>query len=644
MTALSIQPTYPIFTDIDGQPLEDGYVWIGVANLAPIVNPITVYWDAALTIPAVQPIRTRGGYPVNSGTPARLYVNSDYSIQVQNRNGSVVYSAPMATERYSDVVIDDISSANVSFLQAGIGAVLRTAQSKMREIVSVTDFGADPTGAADSTAAIQAAWDSIKSANGTLFFPKGTYRCDGVLSFTVNYVSNNHFHAVVGDCATIDFSNTALTTGNMITFGSGLGLFEEKSRFFMEGLSLIGPSLGTINPTGAPPRSLIGIFFNYAINLTLRNITAFNFYVGYKVDFCFPIVAEAVLSDNCYVGLQLVGDVTCSSWVGCSFKEGRFGVVIQPKTNTKNIYGQTFIRPLLEGNDVAMVIDPLDGSGAGAWDIDIIDPYIEAVTYDAFRIGRAIDYDDATATGADRNRNVYNFRLTGGLWDGQWGTAGHQPVLFHAVDSSDAPAGCVVDIPVQLSTSSIGFARKSQFNGRIEIFVGSSSVITDETQYQRKAPSVAVDFVQFPATQVPSANANALDDYEEGTWTPTITFATPGDLSVTYATQNGRYTKIGDVVIANIDIQTATFTHTTASGALRVSLPFAVNAAIVPTSGGIFQGWTAAGYMPSIQGDNGSAFATPRAQGSGVNLLTLGAAHFTTGGTVRVQATLVYKV
>lgn len=93
MSALSIQPTYPIFTDIDGQPLEDGYIWIGVANLDPQTNPINVYWDAALTIPAAQPIRTRGGYPVNSGTPARLYVNSDYSIQVQDKNGSVVYTS-----------------------------------------------------------------------------------------------------------------------------------------------------------------------------------------------------------------------------------------------------------------------------------------------------------------------------------------------------------------------------------------------------------------------------------------------------------------------------------------------------------------------------------------------------------------------
>ena len=105
MSALSIQPTYPIFTETDGQPLEDGYVWIGQANLDPQGNPINVYWDAALTQLAGQPIRTQGGYPVNSGTPARLYVNSDYSIRVINKNGSVVYSAPAATERYNGSVI-----------------------------------------------------------------------------------------------------------------------------------------------------------------------------------------------------------------------------------------------------------------------------------------------------------------------------------------------------------------------------------------------------------------------------------------------------------------------------------------------------------------------------------------------------------
>ena len=173
MTTLSIQPPFPLITDIDGQPLEDGYIWIGVANLPPIGNPIAVYWDAALTQPAALPVRTRGGYPVNNGTPARLYVGSDYSIQVQNKNGSVIYSAPAATERYSGVVVE-ISSTDVSFLQAGTGAVTRTAQSKMREVVSVKDFGAVGDGVTDDTVAINTAVATLTS-NSMLFFPPGNY-------------------------------------------------------------------------------------------------------------------------------------------------------------------------------------------------------------------------------------------------------------------------------------------------------------------------------------------------------------------------------------------------------------------------------------------------------------------------------------
>lgn len=93
MSALSVEPPYPAFADADGQPLEDGYIWIGAVNLNPITNPIVAYWDSALTITAVQPIRTSGGYPVYQGTPSRIYTASDYSIQVQNKNATVVYTS-----------------------------------------------------------------------------------------------------------------------------------------------------------------------------------------------------------------------------------------------------------------------------------------------------------------------------------------------------------------------------------------------------------------------------------------------------------------------------------------------------------------------------------------------------------------------
>jgi hypothetical protein len=93
MSAIEVNPPFPIFSDIDGQPLENGYIWIGTVNLNPQTNPINVYWDDALTISAVQPIRTLAGYPSNNGTPARFYVNADYSIRVMNRNGSTIYTS-----------------------------------------------------------------------------------------------------------------------------------------------------------------------------------------------------------------------------------------------------------------------------------------------------------------------------------------------------------------------------------------------------------------------------------------------------------------------------------------------------------------------------------------------------------------------
>ena len=175
MSTVSVSTPFPIFTDIDGQPLENGYIFIGIANLGPIGNPINVYWDAALTIPAAQPIRTLGGYPINNGTPARIYVNSQYSIQVQNRNGSVVYSAPVDTEF--------MSSANVSYTPAGSGAVGTTVQAKLRESVSVKDYGAVGDGAADDRAAIQAAFNASKS----VYFPSGTYYL-GAFSTAVNII------------------------------------------------------------------------------------------------------------------------------------------------------------------------------------------------------------------------------------------------------------------------------------------------------------------------------------------------------------------------------------------------------------------------------------------------------------------------
>jgi hypothetical protein len=164
MTTLSIQPPFPIFSDRDGSPLENGYIWVGTANLNPITNPVAVYWDAGLTQPAALPVRTINGYPANNGTPGRLYVASDFSITVQDAKGSLVYSA---------LNENALSADGVLFIQAGAGAVTRTVQNKLRDIINARDFGAVADGVTNNTASVQSAINSIGVYGGTVYIPDG---------------------------------------------------------------------------------------------------------------------------------------------------------------------------------------------------------------------------------------------------------------------------------------------------------------------------------------------------------------------------------------------------------------------------------------------------------------------------------------
>lgn len=76
----------------------------------------------------------------------------------------------------------------------------------------------------------------------------------------------------------------------------------------------------------------------------------------------------------------------------------------------------------------------------------------------------------------------------------------------------------------------------------------------------------------FPAVQVPSAGANTLDDYEEGAFTPGVSFG-GGTTGITYTTQVGNYTKIGREVMFSCTLALSSKGSSTGSAALT-GLPF----------------------------------------------------------------------
>ena len=125
-------------------------------------------------------------------------------------------------------------------------------------------------------------------------------------------------------------------------------------------------------------------------------------------------------------------------------------------------------------------------------------------------------------------------------------------------------------------------------------FGGISGVTTDGTRITASTtiavggatPSTSGSGITFPATQSASTDANTLDDYEEGTWTPNI------GGTATYYTQVGRYVKIGNAVTVSMYMRPLLVGTGNANGNI-FGLPFSANRGSVavgpPLNVGYFQ-------------------------------------------------------
>lgn len=134
--------------------------------------------------------------------------------------------------------------------------------------------------------------------------------------------------------------------------------------------------------------------------------------------------------------------------------------------------------------------------------------------------------------------------------------------------------------------------------------------------------------------------------YAEGTWTPVLTFANPGNQNIVYSAREGFYTKTGRMVTLTFRILTSTFTWTTASGSLLISgVPFspAIQAQVSGTLS--FEGLTKASYtqiVPVLV--TASPSINLLACGSGVARLTVDQTFTTSGTNIFLSGTLIYFI
>lgn len=189
---LAVDSPFRQFFDLTGAPLQNGYLYFGTSGQNPETNPVTVYWDAAGTQPAAQPVRTVNGYPLRSGSQAVIYASGDVSVTVRDAKSRIVINAPsMASFSNSQTLqagIDAFGSASdatkgdalVAVKRVAITNALATTQHQVneyREINAVVDYQVPTDGIANATTAIQRMVDDLAAAGvaADIVFPPGTY-------------------------------------------------------------------------------------------------------------------------------------------------------------------------------------------------------------------------------------------------------------------------------------------------------------------------------------------------------------------------------------------------------------------------------------------------------------------------------------
>jgi hypothetical protein len=163
------------FTSPTGVPLVDGTVTV---YLAGTTTPTSTWQDQALTTLNTNPIL------LDSRGEATVWLDPSlsYKFILATAGGAEQWTVDNISGASGSYTLSGSGgSALVGFIQAGVGAVLRTMQDKARDYVSIKDFGAVGNGTTDDTAAILA---TIASGAKNIYAPPGTYLVTSTISLS----------------------------------------------------------------------------------------------------------------------------------------------------------------------------------------------------------------------------------------------------------------------------------------------------------------------------------------------------------------------------------------------------------------------------------------------------------------------------
>lgn len=181
-------------------------------------------------------------------------------------------------------------AANVGYSPAGTGAVATTVQAKLRETVSVRDFGAVGDGVTDDTEAIQAAIDSLSTSGGEVNFDPATYRAKSLSLPAAGRISLRGKYGATVLKVPDGFDATCLT-GNSVS-----GSFDHIS---LDGIIFDGNKSASPLLVARSAVSFAGLKYFTAKNCTFRNATGYGLGIQAYGGTSFTGPQSIIYMENC---------------------------------------------------------------------------------------------------------------------------------------------------------------------------------------------------------------------------------------------------------------------------------------------------------------------------------------------------------
>jgi hypothetical protein len=441
-------------------------------------------------------------------------------------------------------------ASGLYFTQSGTGAAVRTIDSKLKDVVSVKDFGAVGNGIADDTVAIQAAIDYAYTqavpialtGQPAVYFPSGQYLISSSLilrDFTCLKGAGARSSIIKGSLTNKSFLRGPY--GENPTYGNRL-VGWEISDLAINNSSFLTGSIGL---------NMRGVGYSNVRNVT---IAAMDTALATSNECYYVTFSQCAFAGNTAAYLQ--SDGGGNSFNGCHFTAEVKSVDIESGT-------WDFFSGVMDLNQASATHVIKIGRASGIAAVaNLFGVYVEGISV------TTLTAEIGATTSTSGFYGVHRHNVLGGVINNA-PTAAFQCYMTTGYFDIQTRTS-----ELQLGDGTITSGPRSKINSpagnRVDFLSGSTPGAYADHYYRTGYPQQGI---AFPVTQYSSADANTLDDYEEGTWTPGFTRDTVP--TFVYGDRVGVYTKVGDTVTINGSIFVSSVSSSGGGLCYITGIPFA---------------------------------------------------------------------